>query len=227
MKAIPPTIALVGSWADAVDERRSLAAELASSWPSGSERISVFADTTDDQLARLVGARVWPEGAFGGHFTRREFDHVILMIGARLDSILALARSADEGCHVWLQDDVVDIDGAPIDAPADWLPDVIGSARSIIVGSDRLAGIVRQLAPEAPPVLVMPPAHPTVTPVVDTPDRVIAISSEDESVHRYIGTRVHIYRYVHPLGISREAAAAHPNPQLFSHKATPTKGGLQ
>ncbi|MGA1682823.1 MAG: glycosyltransferase [Ilumatobacteraceae bacterium] len=186
MTAIPPTIALVGSWADAVDERRSLAAELASSWPSGRARISVFTDTTDDQRARLVGARVWPEGAFGGHFTRYEFDHVILMIGARLDSILALARSADEGCHVWLQDDVVDIDGAPIDAPADWLPDVIASARSIIVGSDRLAGIVRQLAPEAPPVLVLPPAHPTVTPVVDTPERVIAIAGGDESVHQYL-----------------------------------------
>ncbi len=186
MTAISPTIALVGSWADAVDERRSLAAELASSWPSGSARVSLFADTTDDQRARLGGVRVWPEGAFGGHFTRREFDHVILLIGARLNSILALARSADEGCHVWLQDDVVDIDGAPIDAPADWLPDVIASARSIIVGSDRLAGIVRQLAPEAPPVLVMPPAYPTVTPVVDTPDRVIAISSEDESVHQYL-----------------------------------------
>ena len=191
MTAILPTIALVGSWADAVDERRSLAAELASSWPSGPARISVFADTTDDQLARLVGARVWPEGAFGGHFTSREFDHVILMIGARLDSILALARSADEGCHVWLQDDVVDIDGAPIDAPADWLPDVIASARSIIVGSDRLAGTVRQLAPDGPPVLVMPPAHPMVTPVVDTPDRVIAIAGGDGEVHRYLTETLH------------------------------------
>ncbi len=186
MTAIPPTIALVGSWADAVDERRSLAAELASSWPSGPARVSLFADTTDDQRARLVGVRVWPEGAFGGHFMHSEFDHVVLMIGARLDSILALARSADEGCHVWLQDDVVDIDGAPIDAPADWLPDVIASARSIIVGSDRLAGIVRQLAPEAPPVLVMPPAHPTVKPVVHAPDRAIAIAGGDESVHQYL-----------------------------------------
>jgi hypothetical protein len=186
MTAIPPTIALVGSWADAVDERRSLAAELASTWPSGPARVSLFADTTDDQRARLVGVRVWPEGAFGGHFTRREFDHVILMIGARLDSILALARSADEGCHVWLQHDVVDIDGAPIDAPTDWLPDVITSARSIVVGSDRLAGIVRQLAPDYPPVLVMPPAHPTVTPVVDTPERVIAIAGGGESVHQYL-----------------------------------------
>jgi hypothetical protein len=181
-----PTIALVGSWSDVLDERCSLAAELASAWPSGPARVSLFADTTDDQRARLVGVPVWPEGAFGGHFTRSEFDHVILMIGARLDSILALARSADEGCHVWLQDDVVDIDGAPIDAPTDWLPDVIASARSIIVGSDRLAGIVRQLGPDSPPVLVMPPAHPMVSPVVDTPERVIAVAGGDNEVLRYL-----------------------------------------
>ena len=186
MTTTRPAIALVGSWADAVDERRSLAAELASSWPSGSARVSVFADTTDQQRARLVGVRIWPEGAFGGHFTRDEFDHVVLMIGARLDSILALARSADEGCHVWLQDDVVDTDGAPIDAPADWLPDVIATARSIIVGSDRLAGVVRQIAPDGPPILVMPPAYPNVSPVVDTPERVIAITGGDDSVHRYL-----------------------------------------
>jgi len=186
MTTIPPTIALVGSWGDVLDERRSLAAELASTWPSGPARISLFADTTDDQRARIVGVRMWPEGAFGGHFTRREFDHVILMIGARLDSILALARSADEGCHVWLQDDVVDIAGGPIDAPTDWLPDVIASARSIIVGSDRLAGTVRQLAPDSPPVLVMPPAYPMVTPVVDTPDQVIAIAGGDGEVLRYL-----------------------------------------
>ena len=181
-----PAIALVGSWVDSVDERRSLAAELATSWPTGLGRVSVFADTTDDQLARLVGVRVWPEGAFGGHFTRDEFDHVVLMIGARLDSILALARSADEGCHVWLQDDVVDTDGAPIDAPADWLPDVIASARSMVVASDRLAGIVRQIAPDGPPILVMPPAHPSVAPVVDTPEHVVAIAGGDDEVHRYL-----------------------------------------
>jgi hypothetical protein len=186
MTTTRPAIALVGSWADAVDERRSLAAELADSWPSGSARVSVFADTTDQQRARLVGVRIWPEGAFGGHFTRDEFDHVVLMIGARLDSILALARSADAGCHVWLQHNVVDTDGAPIDAPADWLPDVIASARSIIVGSDRLAGVVRQIAPDGPPILVMPPAYPNVSPVVDTPERVIAIAGGDESVHQYL-----------------------------------------
>jgi hypothetical protein len=186
MTTIRPTIALVGSWADVVDQRRSFAAELASSWPTGTARVSVFAETTDDQRARLVGVRLWPEGAFGGHFTRDEFDHAVLMIGARLDSILALARSADEGCHIWLQDDVVDTDGAPIDAPADWLPDVIASARSMVVGSDRLAGIVRQIAPDGPPVLVMPPAHPMVASVVDTPERVIAIAGGDGEVHQYL-----------------------------------------
>ena len=178
-------VALVGSWADAIDDRRSVAGELAAAW-SNDDRISVFADAAPRIREHLAsrGVSCWPEGAFGRHFARHEFDHAILMLGARLDSILALGRAADEGCHVWLQDDVVDIDGSPIDAPADWLADVIASARSVIVGSDWVAGVVRRLSSDGPPVLVMPPAHPNVDPVVDTPERSVIVVGDDEKIRR-------------------------------------------
>ena len=110
--------------------------------------------------------------------------------------MLALARSADEGCHVWLQHDVVDVDGVPIDAPDGWLRDVIASARSVIVGSDWLAGVVRRLSPDGPPVLVMPPAHPTVDPIVEPPGRTIGLVGGDESLHRNLSDTLsaHIVR---------------------------------
>ena len=194
-------IALVGSWADAIDDRRSVAAELAVAWGSV-DHVSVFADAPSSMHDRLttLGVSRWPEGAFGCHFTRDDFDHAVVMLGARLDSILALGRSADEGCHVWLQDDVVDVDGSPIDAPDYWLADVIASARSVIVGSDWVAGVVRRLSPEGPPVLVMPPAHPHVDPVVDTPHRTVVVVSDDDAVHQYLAdlwshdASVHIVR---------------------------------
>ena len=193
-----PTVALVGSWADVIDDRRAVAAELALAWSRESARVSVFADASPflrEQLA-AVGVTCWPEGAFGRHFTRHEFAHAVVMIGPRFDSVLSLGRSADEGCHVWLQDDVVDSDGFPIDAPDDWLVDVIASARSVVVGSDWLAGVVRQLSPDGPPILVMPPAHPIVDPVVDTPERVIAIAGGDATVCEYLSEALsaHIVR---------------------------------
>ena len=175
-------IALVGSWADAVDDRRSIAAELASVWPNVSDRISIFGDMPPamrDHVAS-IGVHGWPEGAFGRHFMAHDFDHAVLAIGSRLDSLLALGRSADAGCHVWLQSDVVDAEEFPIDAPDGWFVDVIAAARSVIVGSDWLAGVVRNVSPDGPPVLVMPPAHPTVTPIVETPGRVIVVSGDDE-----------------------------------------------
>lgn len=198
MNASPSTVALVGSWADVIDDRRAVSAELALAWSRESARVSVFADASPflrEQLA-AVGVTSWPEGAFGRHFTRHDFAHTVVMIGPRFDSVLSLGRSADEGCHVWLQDDVVDSDGFPIDAPDGWLADVIGSARSIIVGSDWLAGVVRQLSPEGPPILVMPPAHPIVDPVVDTPERVIAIAGGDATVCEYLSEALsaHIVR---------------------------------
>ena len=188
MNASPSTVALVGSWADVIDDRRAVSAELADGWSRGSARVSVFADVSLSTRERLaaVGVTCWPEGAFGRHFTRHDFAHTVVMIGPRFDSVLSLGRSADHGCHVWLQDDVVDSDEFPIDAPDGWLVDVIASARSVVVGSDWLAGIVRQLSPDGPPVLVMPPAHPQVDPVVDTPERVIAIVGGDASVCEYL-----------------------------------------
>lgn len=188
MNASPSTVALVGSWADAIDDRRAVAAELALAWSRESARVSVFADASPSMREQLAanGVACWPEGAFGRHFTRDEFDHAVVMIGPRFDSVLSLGRSADEGCHVWLQDDVVDSDGFPIDAPDGWLADVIDSARSIIVGSDWLAGRVRRMSPDGPPVLVMPPAHPLADPVVDPPSRTIAVVGGDDSVHAYL-----------------------------------------
>ncbi|MFZ9385141.1 MAG: hypothetical protein ACO27U_10770 [Ilumatobacteraceae bacterium] len=176
------TVALVGSWADSVDDRRSVAGELASVWPKDSGRISIFGELPPDMRDRLSasGVRCWPEGAFGRHFVQNDFDHSVLLIGPRLDSLLALGRSADAGCHVWLQSDVVDDEKFPIDAPDGWLVDVIAAARSVIVGSDWLAGVVRNVSPDGPPVLVMPPAHPDVTPIVETPGRVIVVSGDDE-----------------------------------------------
>ena len=170
MASPPSTVALVGSWADALTDRRAVAAELAAAWPDDSARLTVFADVPPDTRDRLMtsGATCWPEGAFGRHFSGRDFAHAVLMIGPRFDSLLALAHAADEGCHVWLQDDVVDSDEFPIDAPDGWLFDVVTSARSVIVGSDWLAGTVRRVAPNGPPVLVMPPAHPMVDPIVRT-----------------------------------------------------------
>lgn len=118
------------------------------------------------------------------------------MIGPRFDSLLALAHAADEGCHVWLQDDVVDSDEFPIDAPDGWLFDVVTSARSVIVGSDWLAGTVRRVAPDGPPVLVMPPAHPMVDPIVEPPGRIIGLVGGDESLHRNLADTLsaHIVR---------------------------------
>ena len=198
MNASPSTVALVGSWADVIDDRRAVAAELALAWSRKSARVSVFADVSPSTRERLaaIGVTCWPEGAFGRHFTRHDFAHTVVMIGPRLDSILALGRAADTECHVWLQDDVVDSDEFPIDAPAGWLVDVIASARSLVVGSDRLAGIVRQLSPDGPPVLVMPPAHPRVDPVIDTPERVIAIVGGEASVCEYLSEELsaHIIR---------------------------------
>ena len=183
-----PTIALVGSWADSINDRRAIAAELAAAWPRDTARISVFADTSPAIRDRVNthGAMCWPEGAFGRHFHRPDFDHALVMIGPRLDSLLALARSSDEGCHVWLQHDVIDADELPIDAPDGWFADVIGSARSVIVGSDWLAGQVRRVSPDGPPVLVLPPAHPTVEPIIETPGRTLVVVGGDEPVHRYL-----------------------------------------
>lgn len=182
-----PTVALVGSWSDDIDDRRSMAAELAAVWPTELGEVAVFADADAQQRDELRrrSVPIWPEGAFGRHFHCDEFDHVFLMIGARLESILALARSIDEGSHVWLQHDVIDSDGFPVDAPTDWLIEVIGSARSVIVGSDGLAGLVRRMAPDGPPVLVLPPAHRIADPIVDTPDRVVVFAGDDE-VHEYL-----------------------------------------
>lgn len=187
------TVALVGSWADVIDDRRTVAVELGVAW-SGAARVSVFADASPSMHEQLVASGVvcWPEGAFGRHFTRHDFDHTVLMIGPRFDSVLALGRSADEGCHVWLQDDVVDSDGFPIDAPDDWFADVIASARSIVVGSDWLAGRVRRVSPEGPPVLVMPPAHPLVEPVIDPPSRTIAVVGGDDSVCQYLADELSV-----------------------------------
>lgn len=183
-----PTVALVGSWVHPLDGRRSTAGELAAAWNHGDARLSVFADVDPVTRERLAEHRVtcWPEGAFGRHFGSHEFDHVVLMIASRLDSILALGRAADAGCHVWLQDDVVDDDTFPIDAPTDWLTDVIGAARSVIVGSDHLAGVVRRVAPSGPPILVMPPAFPSPEPIVDVPGRVLALVGGDDSVRAYL-----------------------------------------
>lgn len=185
-------VALVGSWADAIDDRRSVAAELAVAWPRSSEQLAVFADASADIAAELArsGVTRWPEGAFGRHHSRDEFDHVVLMIGPRLDSLLSLGRSADSGCHVWLQGDVVDRDGLPIDAPTNWLGDVIASARSVIVGSDWLAGVVRRISPDGPPVLVMPPAYPNLESIVDTPQRVVASIGGDDDLHRFLAERL-------------------------------------
>jgi hypothetical protein len=187
-------IALVGSWADAVDDRRSVAAELAVAW-SAHDRVTLFADASTELRDQITarGTKCWPEGAFGRHFTHEEFDHVIVMIGARLDSILALARSADDGAHVWLQDSVLEVDDAPIDAPAEWLTEVLSAARSVIVGSDRAAGVVRRLSPDGPPVLVMPPAHPAVAPIVDTPDRTVVVVGDAEGAHQYLEDELSVY----------------------------------
>ena len=182
------TIALVGSWSGAGVDRRATAAELARGWPSTGRPVSVFADldaATQREL-RAMSIRCWPEGTFGRHVVSGDFDHAVLMLGPRFESLLALARAADHGCHVWLQNDVVDCDESPIDAPVDWLVDMIGSARSVIVGSDWLAGVVRRLSPTGPPVLVMPPAHPIVAPIVETPGRVIAVAGGDDEVREYL-----------------------------------------
>lgn len=188
MVSSPTSVALVGSWADALDDRRAVAGELAAAWPNDSTRLSVFADVSPTTRERMGSSNCtcWPEGAFGRHFFGHEFDHAVVMIGPRFDSVLVLARSADEGCHVWLQHDVVDSDGSPIDAPDGWFRDVIASARSVIVGSDRLAGRVRRSNPDGPPVLVMPPAHPVVVPIIDPPGRVIGLVGGDESLHRHL-----------------------------------------
>jgi hypothetical protein len=37
-------IALVGSWADPIGDRRTIAAELAAAWSRDGDRVSVFAD---------------------------------------------------------------------------------------------------------------------------------------------------------------------------------------
>lgn len=192
------TVALVGSWLDLIDDRRSATTELALAWSHDATRVSVFTDATPTIREELAacGVTCWPEGAFGRHFAHHEFDHAVVMIGPRLDSVLALARSADEGSHVWLQHDVVDSDGFPIDAPDGWLVDVIASARSVIVGSDWLAGVVRRLSPDGPPVLVMPPAHPVVEPIIETPDRSITLIGGGERVHQYLADTLstHIIR---------------------------------
>jgi hypothetical protein len=182
------TVALVGSWADVVDRRRSVAGEIAVSWPTDRGRVSVFGPTNVEQRVWLDHnhVKIWPEGAFGRHFTRDEFDHAVLMLGPRYESVLALAGSSDHGCHVWLQHDVVDVDDSPIDAPHDWLSDMIGVARSVIVGSDWLAGVVRRIARDGPPVLVMPPAHPVVDPIVETPNRVVVVVGGDAEVGQYL-----------------------------------------
>ena len=184
-----PTVALVGTWADVIDEHRSVAGELALVWPVDRGRVSVFAHTTDEQRSRLDrrAVRSWPEGAFGRHFRHDEFDHAVVMVGVRLDSILGLARSVDEGCHLWLQADDIDADDFPIDAPVDWLAEVMAGARSVIVGSDWLAGVARRVSPDGPPVLVMPPAFPIVDSIVDVPDRVIAVVGCDDTVRQYLG----------------------------------------
>lgn len=185
-------VALVGSWVDAIDDRRSVAAELAVAWPRRSDTLVVFADASADiasEMARSGVAR-WPEGAFGRHHSHDEFDHVVLMVGPRLESLLALGRSADSGSHVWLQDDVVDRDVFPIDAPSNWLVDVIASARSLVVGSDWLAGVVRRISPDGPPVLVMPPAYPNLEPIADIPSRVVALIGGDDDLHRFLGDRL-------------------------------------
>jgi hypothetical protein len=180
-------IALAGSWHDAVGDRRSVAAELARAW-SHHDRLTVFADTSPATRADLVdaGARCWPEGAFGRHFSHGDFGHAVLMIGPRLDSLLALARSADEGAHVWLQDSALDVADAPIDAPDEWLAEVLSAARSVIVGSDWSAGVVRRIRPDGPPVLVMPPAHPNVDPVIEPADRTVVVVGADAEVRQYL-----------------------------------------
>lgn len=185
-------IALVGSWADPIGDRRTIAAELAAAWSRDGDRVSVFADAPASTRELLTERSVasWPESAYGRHFSRDEFDHTVLMLGPRLDSLLALARSADDGAHVWLQDCTLDVDGSPIDAPDDWLSEVLSSARSVIVGSDRVAGVVRRAAPDGPPVLVMPPAHPDVVSVVDTPERNLAMVRGDDEVGVYLADRL-------------------------------------
>lgn len=187
-------IALVGSWADAVDDRRSVAAELAIAWPHD-DRLSLFGDASPPMQGLLADRRTacWPEGAFGRHFQSRDFDHALVMIGSRLDSLLALARSADDGAHVWLQDSVLEVDRAPIDAPAEWLTEVLSAARSVIVGSDRAAGVVRRLAPDGPPILVMPPAHPTVAPIVDPPDRTVIVVGDTAGVRQFLEDELSVY----------------------------------
>ena len=182
------TVALVGSWADVIDDRRSVAGELALVWPVDRGRVSVFAHTSVEQQSRLEmhAVKRWPEGAFGRHFRHDEFDHAVVMVGARLESILGLARSVDQGCHLWLQADDIDADHFPIDAPEDWLAEVMAGARSVIVGSDWLAGVTRRVSPDGPPVLVMPPAFPTVDSIIDVPDRVIAVAGGDDAVRQYL-----------------------------------------
>ena len=141
------TIALVGSWSGAGVDRRATAAELARGWPSTGRPVSVFADldaATQREL-RAMSIRCWPEGAFGRHVVSGDVDHAVLMLGPRFESLLALARAADHGCHVWLQNDVVDCDESPIDAPVDWLVDMIGSARSVIERPPRLAAMTPDL----------------------------------------------------------------------------------
>jgi hypothetical protein len=187
-------IALVGSWADAVDDRRSVSAELAIAWPHD-DKVSMFGDASPMMREQLADRRTacWPEGAFGSHFQSHEFDHAMVMIGPRLDSLLALARSADDGAHVWLQDSVLEVDRSPIDPPAEWLTEVLSAARSVIVGSDRAAGVVRRLAPDGPPVLVMPPAHPTVVPIVDPPDRTVIVVGDTEEVQQFLTDELSVY----------------------------------
>lgn len=197
MTDVPSTVALVGSWADPFGERHGTAVELGMAWPSPS-RVTVFAATRAAERERLStrGVSCWPEGAFGRHFGVDEFDHVVLAIGSRLDSVVSLARTADNGCHVWLQDDALHTEGLPVDAPDDWLSDVVASARSLIVGSDWLAGVVRRLAPDGPPILVLPPAHPVVASIADVPGRTIALIGGDESVRRYLADELsaHVVR---------------------------------
>ena len=96
-----------------------------------------------------AGADRWPVRALGRFVKPWDVDHIVAVLGAAPQHVATSAMARTVPCHLWIHDDA--LIGVRFGANLQALE----IARSVIVGSDEAAELVRRAADRPSPILVV------------------------------------------------------------------------